>query len=355
MATSRSEPRFETGADAVVDVIRHDGTSTLAGHVTDISGMGFRVELDLPLAVGENILLTVAGHQVFAVIRNCTAAASGFVVGVERVDNWQDIGKDGVAVPSRSPLGPVLKSHIGPLRAAALRELLGKKRVKTKRKSSVVPMLVAAALVAVLAGWAQFGTSRPVQSAAKPEAVVAERPSLSPVSETEPAQTETVAADNVVTQTAPKSSPAAVTPTPTLPVATTAPVTARPATLVAASTAPPSAPRPASPPAEKPNPSAGATQSISIKASNLSWVTACADGVKVLDKLFHEGDSADVPFTREAILRSGNAGALELTVGHQSVGSMGTWGQVRTVKATPAGYEFGSNVLSCAVQPPATK
>jgi Domain of unknown function (DUF4115) len=87
---------------------------------------------------------------------------------------------------------------------------------------------------------------------------------------------------------------------------------------------------------------AGSAHSISIKASSASWVTACADGAKVFAKLFNQGDVGEVRFSREATLRSGNAAALELAVGNQSIGPMGPWGQVRTIKVTPAGYEFAA-------------
>jgi hypothetical protein len=87
---------------------------------------------------------------------------------------------------------------------------------------------------------------------------------------------------------------------------------------------------------------AGSAHSISIKASSASWVTACADGAKVFAKLFNQGDVGEVRFSREATLRSGNAAALELAVGNQSIGPMGQWGQVRTIKVTPAGYEFAA-------------
>jgi hypothetical protein len=87
---------------------------------------------------------------------------------------------------------------------------------------------------------------------------------------------------------------------------------------------------------------AGSAHSISIKASSASWVTACADGVRVFAKLFNTGDVGEVRFSREATLRSGNAAALELVVGKQAIGPMGAWGQVRTIKVTPVGYEFAT-------------
>jgi hypothetical protein len=79
---------------------------------------------------------------------------------------------------------------------------------------------------------------------------------------------------------------------------------------------------------------------ISIKASNISWVTACADGVAVFRKALNAGESAEIPFVQRASVHSGNAGAIELAIGNQSIGPMGKWGEVRTVRTTPAGYEF---------------
>jgi len=87
---------------------------------------------------------------------------------------------------------------------------------------------------------------------------------------------------------------------------------------------------------------ADSAHSISIKASRASWVRACADGVRVFAKLFNAGDVREVRFSREATLRSGNAAALELLVGKQTIGPRVTWGQFRTIKVTPAGYEFAT-------------
>jgi Domain of unknown function (DUF4115) len=85
---------------------------------------------------------------------------------------------------------------------------------------------------------------------------------------------------------------------------------------------------------------ANSAHSILIRASDISWVTACADGVKVFGKVFNKGDSGEVRFSSRAAVHSGNAGAIELRIGDQPIGLMGRWGQVRTMNATPAGYEY---------------
>jgi hypothetical protein len=73
---------------------------------------------------------------------------------------------------------------------------------------------------------------------------------------------------------------------------------------------------------------------------NVAWVTACADGKKVFERLFNDGDTAEVPFSEYALIRSGNAGGLELTVSGKALGLMGPWGTVKMIRATKDGYEF---------------
>lgn len=85
---------------------------------------------------------------------------------------------------------------------------------------------------------------------------------------------------------------------------------------------------------------------ISIKASNISWVTVCADGRKVFERLFEAGTAAEIPFSRQVTLRSGNAGALEIEVAGHAVGPMGPWGAIRMIRATPEGYQFVAPVIA---------
>ena len=64
------------------------------------------------------------------------------------------------------------------------------------------------------------------------------------------------------------------------------------------------------------------------------------DGKNLFSKLFKKGDAEEVPFSRLAVVRSGNSGALEVAIGKESIGTLGTWGAIRTIKVTPAGHEF---------------
>lgn len=93
-------------------------------------------------------------------------------------------------------------------------------------------------------------------------------------------------------------------------------------------------------PATAAAPAASGANRIALKATDVSWVTACVDGKKLFSKLFKKGDAEEVPFSRLAVVRSGNAGALEVATGKESIGTLGTWGAIRTIKVTPAGHEF---------------
>jgi hypothetical protein len=60
----------------------------------------------------------------------------------------------------------------------------------------------------------------------------------------------------------------------------------------------------------------------------------------VFSKLFNKGDVGEIQFARQAMIRSGNAAAIELAVGNQPIGPMGALGEVKTIAATPAGHQY---------------
>lgn len=90
---------------------------------------------------------------------------------------------------------------------------------------------------------------------------------------------------------------------------------------------------------------------LSVRATNISWVTACADGKKMFERLLETGDEVEIPFFQNAILRSGNAGGLEITLAGQSFNPMGPWGFTRMVLASPHGYDFVEPILTNPCNP----
>jgi len=91
--------------------------------------------------------------------------------------------------------------------------------------------------------------------------------------------------------------------------------------------------------------------SYPIKANDVSWVTACVDGAKVLNTLLNKGYAGELSFSRQATLRFGNAGAIELSVGNQPAARLGQPGEIRAIKATPNGYQLiaAPATLNCSL------
>ena len=90
---------------------------------------------------------------------------------------------------------------------------------------------------------------------------------------------------------------------------------------------------------------------LSIQAKALSWVTACADGKKLFERALQPGEVVAIPYSETAIVRSGNAGGLEVVFGDQSLGVMGQVGAVRMLRATPQGFEYVPASLSDSCVP----
>jgi hypothetical protein len=105
------------------------------------------------------------------------------------------------------------------------------------------------------------------------------------------------------------------------------------------------------PPNVAARPAIAAASRVSIKATDVSWLTACVDGAKVLDTLLVKGYSGQIPFAREATLRFGNAGAIELAVGNQPAAKIGSLGEVRTLRITSTGYTLITvpSALNCNI------
>jgi hypothetical protein len=107
---------------------------------------------------------------------------------------------------------------------------------------------------------------------------------------------------------------------------------------------------PAVAPPAKPAPVAG-VQQVTLRASELSWVDACADGRVVFAKAFHAGETVQIKFSNAATIRTGNAGGLEITFGAKPAERMGAKGVIQMWKFTAAGrQEVPQNSASaCAV------
>jgi cytoskeleton protein RodZ len=78
----------------------------------------------------------------------------------------------------------------------------------------------------------------------------------------------------------------------------------------------------------------------SLTADEPTWVRAWADGKEVMTTMLEPNLTKTVDAVGEIRVRTGNAGALQITLNGKSVGSAGPKGQVRIVTMTPQGVQF---------------
>jgi cytoskeleton protein RodZ len=75
---------------------------------------------------------------------------------------------------------------------------------------------------------------------------------------------------------------------------------------------------------------------VVIRADRLAWLTASADGKRVIYQLMPAGSERTVRAVREISLRAGDAGALRLIVNGREAGTFGSAGEVRNARITPS-------------------
>jgi hypothetical protein len=79
---------------------------------------------------------------------------------------------------------------------------------------------------------------------------------------------------------------------------------------------------------------------IHVKDKQGSWIDACADGRTVLRRYLPQSDSADVGFSNVAVVRTGNAGGVDVSVNGTSTGTVGALGEVRVIRFNGKGFQF---------------
>jgi hypothetical protein len=317
---SRAELGLETHSPAFIEVFR-DKVYTYRASIMEASGTGLRLEMTEELTTGEDIRLLVNNQHLFARVRRCIRSESGFTIGVERTDDWEGPRAEKRSVPLKTAITPQAKISERPaqnppanLRDASLTARSADQRLRTTQTKNRVAA-VAAGCIAV-AGWAGFVTGTTIHG--KPQVST---PARTPAAKPLPGVPQ-FAATNFAAKQA--SDPVVVVPPPQKARVKTPPV--QKAEAVAT---PKLAAQPAIVPASR----------ISIKATDASWVTACADGSKVFSRLLTKGYAEEVTFSRQATIRFGNPGAIELAVGDRPAAKLAQAAGVRAIKVTPTGYE----------------
>jgi len=72
----------------------------------------------------------------------------------------------------------------------------------------------------------------------------------------------------------------------------------------------------------------------SLKFTGASWASVCADGQKLFERLLPAGEVREITFSGKAVVRLGNAGAVEITLNGKPLGSLGQPGQLRLLNKT---------------------
>src|SRR5579872_2276388 len=117
----RVEPRFKTDTGVTVQLPKQE--HPIAARLVDVSGVGFRLLVEQPIAVGEVLQINVEDRRLLVTVRHCGPADNGYFVGVERIDKWlPGEAQDEAAVLGR----PQLAKDIDPLRVVGLRNQFSK-------------------------------------------------------------------------------------------------------------------------------------------------------------------------------------------------------------------------------------
>jgi cytoskeleton protein RodZ len=86
---------------------------------------------------------------------------------------------------------------------------------------------------------------------------------------------------------------------------------------------------------EPPAASAPADLTVTLEAAHPAWVSATADGERVIFRTLQPGEREVLRATREIVLRVGDAGPLRWSRGTGAAEVMGPRGAVRTIRLTP--------------------
>jgi cytoskeleton protein RodZ len=114
-------------------------------------------------------------------------------------------------------------------------------------------------------------------------------------------------------------------------VAKSAPVMAAPA---------PVKPVKVSPPQHARVPAVQGKSRIVIQAKQGSWIDACADGRTVIRRYLAPAGTAELGFSNAAVVRTGNAGGVDISVNGTSAGPVGKIGEVRVVRFDAQGFHL---------------
>jgi cytoskeleton protein RodZ len=79
---------------------------------------------------------------------------------------------------------------------------------------------------------------------------------------------------------------------------------------------------------------------VAIRASQETWVSMVVDGKPFMDQVLMPGNESTVRARESVVLRTGNAGGLQVSYNGEPLAPAGKAGQVRTLTFTPRGMQY---------------
>jgi cytoskeletal protein RodZ len=77
---------------------------------------------------------------------------------------------------------------------------------------------------------------------------------------------------------------------------------------------------------------------VSIEAQRVCWLRLTVDGQRVAHRMLQRGEKVSAHMRRQATVRTGDAGALMMSIGNGPARALGAPGAVRTIELTPEDY-----------------
>lgn len=356
----RNETRLEISAPATLTLLDHPGRE-MNCQLVDVSGSGMQLVADEPLIVDEMVSLEVGPHLVLAGVRYCTPRGRKFTIGVERVhvvfatslaehenkaarilalveDYHLQMTRVLNETTSAEHVGPVpedpqpesvetASSPVVPtggdsdaFRAAALGTIQDRSFTRPRMMSMVVGSVVGALTIGLLMFASPVKPKRllpSVRAAGNHEresvrSKEAPQPLLLAGRETSKSESRSKTEERAGVARAGESASLIRNSAPPNVAA------ALGASVVQA---------------------AGSSRKrrLSLKLNGESWVSACVDGQKLFERALSSGDTREIEFSDNAVVRVGSAGDVEMALDGKSVGALGRPGQLRLLEVTSAG------------------
>ena len=133
-----------------------------------------------------------------------------------------------------------------------------------------------------------------------------------------------------------ETTPADVPPAPAQPTATASTSTPAENTSAAPAQEEPVTPKQQTPPAAETKP-AEKTFVILVKAKEDAWVSIVADGKSVMQKVLSADRKKKIKAGKEVVLRTGNAGGIDVSFNGKPLGALGNENEPRTLTFTASG------------------